>query len=522
MTLTGPSSAPYNSGNVVENNIIRDSYVYQTYIGYQDSLTFTGNDINRENRTGTITTFYGIYILGNATDLVLTNNRIHNPADQNPIASFTGYSIFMSSASATAADPALIANNAIYNLNGIGTTYGIYITTSNFLNIYHNTVSLDNTLATGSSAQRALWITSASGTFDIKNNLFSITQGGAGAKHLIYLTSTAPAFTIDNNHYNLASTNGSNLFGYYGSAVSTLAAWQAVNSGAFDQNAVYGDPIFDVTAYKPQSAVGNNGGANLLSVVPADIDGMARTITPDMGAKEYVPLTCLQPIIQGGTSTATTITIDWLNDADADSVHIEYGGAGFVQGTGTMLFTQDSTITLTGLNPQTCYDFYFKTYCGGSIGNGQAFFTYCTKCAAQAVPYTENFDGITASNNTQNPGLPDCWFYYKSPNHTGYGYTYTSLSPNSAPNHMRFYSGGTQVDTLAIISPAILGLTAGDKRIKFWAKSGSTAYDQRIIIGTVASPDQMNTLVIIDTAVVICIFRNHSLPRLSQWLQWHP
>jgi hypothetical protein len=499
--LAGSAGAPFSTNNLIENNEIRDFYLYGLYIVNQDSSTFRGNDINRATRT-TLTTFYAIYVNGNCTDVTIDGNKIHN-ASGSLSGTYTAYPMYLISANASAADPMVIANNAIYDIKTTGTIYAIYLSSGANIDFYHNTVGIDNSAITGAGTLRMFISFASTGTFNIKNNIFALRSNGTGAKHLIYLSSTSPTWNIDNNQYYLSANAGSNFLGYWsGANVANFTAWQAVNSAAFDGDGVYGDPVFDISEFTPQHPVGNAGGANLLSIVPNDLNGVARTATPDIGAVEFTPLSCLQPNILGGSSTSTSITINWTNDPAADSVRIEYGGSGFVQGTGTAIYSSGSTITISGLNPQQCYDFYFQTWCNGSVGNGQSLITICTKCAAKPTPLVENWDGITASNNTTNPGLPSCWAYFKSPNHTGYAYTYSFATPNTTPNHVRFYSGATTVDTLSIISPAIQGLTAGDKRIKFFGLSGSTLYNQRVIIGTTASPEQMGTLDILDTVVV--------------------
>jgi hypothetical protein len=500
MTLMGPSGAPWSSNNVIENNVIRDFYLYGIYTTNQENSTFVGNDINRATRTGTITTFYAIYAGNNMAGVKIIRNKMHSPATTNTAATGTAYPLFLSVANATATNPMLVANNAIYNINMNGLTYGIYLGSGDHIHFYHNTVSLDNTLATTTSAQRALSSFATSGTFEIKNNLFNINHGGTAIKNVIYLSSTLPTFIIDNNQYNFAG-NGTNHISYWNAAnVTTFAAWQAVNSAAFDQNGVFGDPIFNTTMITPQTSIGNAAGANLLTTVPTDIFGAARTTTPDIGAVEYTPLTCLQPLGFSGTSTSTSITINWTNDPDADSVHIEYGPCGFNQGTGVMLNVSGSTFTATGLFSETCYTFYVYTWCNGVAGNGTTAYSVTTQCAAKILPLAENFDNGPIGT-TVLPNQPACWAYYKSPTHTGYGYVTNSFLPvNSPANHWRYYSGGTLNDTLALISPALDGLTNGDKRVRFWAKTQSTV-NNRVIIGTVASPQQMNTLQILDTVL---------------------
>jgi parallel beta-helix repeat protein len=502
VTMAGLASSTVATNNVFENNIVRDFYLYGSYFINQPGAHIKGNDINRANRAGTLSTFYGIVLNGTMNGTQVLNNRIHNPADQNPIASFTSYPIYMTAANALVGQPLTVANNAVYNINGVGLTYGIYLASGAFIDLYHNTISIDNSLATtATTVQRALFVGATTSTFNIKNNLFSVTHGGTGVKHVVYFSSTAPTFSINNNHYNLGSSMGTNSFGYWSAAnVNTFTDWQAVNSGAFDQNGVYGDPIFDTSAYKPQSSAGNNAGANLLAIVPTDITGAARTATPDPGVIEYIPLACLQPTSLSGSSTSTSITINWSNDPDADSVSIEYGGQGFVQGTGTFIYSTDSTIIITGLASQTCYDFYLKTWCGGSIGNGQALFTYCTQCGVKTLPLTENFDG-TPAGTTTNPSQPQCWKYINTSGSTSvYGYNYTALAPLSPLNHWRMYAGVVHTGVLALASPALDGLTAGNKRVKFWAKSNTTI-ETRMFVGTMANPDLASTITIIDTVL---------------------
>jgi hypothetical protein len=391
MTLMGPTAAPFSSNNVIENNVIRDFYLYGIYTTNQENSTFEGNDINRATRTGTITTFYAFYGANNMAGVKFIRNKIHSPASTNTAATGTAYPIFLSLANATAANPMLIANNAIYNMDMNGLTYAIYISSGNFINFYHNTVSLDNTNATTASAQRVVQSFATTGTFEFKNNLFSITHGSAAPKHLMYFSNTVPTYIINHNQYHMGSLNGTNNFGFWGAEVTTFAAWQAVNSGAFDQNSVLGDPIFAPNKITPQSSAGNNNGSNLLASVPVDLFGTARTITPDRGAIEYTPLTCLQPLGVTGVTTATSATLSWTNDPDGDSVHVEYGPTGFNQGTGQVVILTGTSGTVTGLLDAQCYDFYITTYCNGVLGNGTALITLCTQCLPATMPYFTDF-----------------------------------------------------------------------------------------------------------------------------------
>lgn len=107
-----------------------------------------------------------------------------------------------------------------------------------------------------------------------------------------------------------------------------------------------------------------------------------------------------------GTIVATAVTsnsadITWLAGCSAtNTFNIEYGPAGFTQGTGTLLSNQVVTIsndslsfTLTGLVDNTTYDVYYQGVCGASTSPwtlGGLFTTNCT--ALSAIGFCESFD----------------------------------------------------------------------------------------------------------------------------------
>ena len=99
-----------------------------------------------------------------------------------------------------------------------------------------------------------------------------------------------------------------------------------------------------------------------------------------------------------------------------------------------------TTYTATGLAPNTCYDLYVRANCSAA-GNGNSIWIgpieFRTACAPFTAPFTDNFDAN--ANNV----LPTCWSAVLE---VGAGtapaaQTYQFLTPNSAPNHIRFYNG---------------------------------------------------------------------------------
>lgn len=291
--MNGPTVAPWSANNVFENNNLRDFYFYGLWVRGNINSVYKDNDISRATRS-TLSTFFGIYTTGGMENVQFLSNAIHNVGDAVPTSTFACYPIYVIATNGTAAAPALFANNVVYNLNGNGINYGIYLLSGNFLNFYHNTVSISNQNANNVSAQRALWVSATSGNFTFINNIFHIDHSGTGVKNVVFLTSTVPTFTLNHNQY-FINSGAVNHIGFYSAAnQTTWANWRAVNNGAFEVDGIEGNPVFSGPATNnmaPLSGIGNNIAQNLNAIVPTDFLGASRSATPDIGAIEYAPIT---------------------------------------------------------------------------------------------------------------------------------------------------------------------------------------------------------------------------------------
>jgi nitrous oxidase accessory protein NosD len=341
VTLVGTSTTVQATGNVLRNNTVRDFYYYGVYGYYQNGAQYIGNDINRATRTST-TTFYGMYLYYN-DGIRVEGNRIHSPFTASGGGTSLVYGIYVYYSDGTAATPNLIANNAVYNIDGGGTTYGIYNYYSNYGNYYHNTVSLDDAAAGGTSVRA---YSQYMGTFaTLRNNIFSVTRPASTAAYAVYVygtTANLATSPLSSNYNDLYVGSGSNAFvGYVGTSstattggASTLTAWQALNSNAYDQNSVSLDPRFrSATDVRPTNVgLNNTGTATTITAVPRDITGTLRTSPPDMGAYEFTPtandvqvvsidgpattaVPGTNPVVvtirNGGTVTLTSVTLSY-------------------------------------------------------------------------------------------------------------------------------------------------------------------------------------------------------------------
>ncbi|MDX1651191.1 MAG: choice-of-anchor J domain-containing protein [Brumimicrobium sp.] len=120
--------------------------------------------------------------------------------------------------------------------------------------------------------------------------------------------------------------------------------------------------------------------------------------------------------------TDTEVTLSWTAGGTETMWNIEYGPAGFSQGTGTFLPVTTNPYTVTGLTPQTGYSFYLQADCGGgdeSTWIGPINIT--TQCAAFTAPFLESFDigSLPAcwTNSSSNPVNNGLWEFTGNPDY---------------------------------------------------------------------------------------------------------
>ena len=97
--------------------------------------------------------------------------------------------------------------------------------------------------------------------------------------------------------------------------------------------------------------------------------------------------------------TTTTADFSWVAGGSETAWNVEYGAAGFTQGTGTSVPVTAASYSMTGLTANTAYDVYVQADCGAaqSVFAGPTSFT--TPCATVSSPYDEPFSA----------SLPSCW-----------------------------------------------------------------------------------------------------------------
>lgn len=284
------TASPAYSHNKVLNNTIKDFYVYGIYLGYSTRAAIKGNALSRPVKV-TPTTFYGIYVANGSQADTIEANVISKPYGSIAPSAYSSnaYGIYFSSTVPAAATPSIIKNNVINDFKGVGTIYGIGSVTNAYIKIYHNTVNIIDTASASANVTSGIYSSGTATGVAIRNNIVNIEKGGTGNKYAIYLnTASTTGYTCNNN--NLRCIGASNAYvGYYPStSYATLANWKTANGSKYDSASVSANPLYrnlqNPIYLEPGNDTLDNIGANLLTDVPVDIMGMARTATPDPGA----------------------------------------------------------------------------------------------------------------------------------------------------------------------------------------------------------------------------------------------
>ncbi|MDP5067653.1 MAG: right-handed parallel beta-helix repeat-containing protein, partial [Schleiferiaceae bacterium] len=186
---------------------------------------------------------------------------------------------------------------------------------------------------------------------------------------------------------------------------------------------------------------------------------------------------------------ATTATLTYIPSAGNTGYTIEWGPCGYTPGTGTMpsTTTTNDTVTITGLSPNTCYDFYVFANCGSSTGTspvGPASTT--TLCQAASIPYSDDFQNWS----TTSP-LP-CW---DIDNGTQTVMLYTDAASN---NSMRWYFWAWVGGTTGIATSRPVNISAAATVSFDWSHSNqywTTYNDQMTLRVRKETSSQWDTLV---------------------------
>ncbi|MBQ3734903.1 MAG: fibronectin type III domain-containing protein [Bacteroidales bacterium] len=177
----------------------------------------------------------------------------------------------------------------------------------------------------------------------------------------------------------------------------------------------------------------------------------------------------------------TTAMVSW--NSNASSSVLSYKGPNDPDW--TVVDPATSPYELTGLTGNTLYQVRVANNCDDGVSTSPSISTsFYTDCdAISTLPYTENFDGYTASTSTR----PNCWAFPITYSNAPY---ITSNYSSSSPNSLYFQSETTNPTTA--VSPQI-DADIHNLRVKFMLKAESTTSSGTFDIGVMSDPNDVTT-----------------------------
>ncbi|WP_417602223.1 T9SS type A sorting domain-containing protein [Owenweeksia hongkongensis] len=283
------------------------------------------------------------------------------------------------------------------------------------------------------SAPNALYIYNYLGTslaadtvIAISPNFSDITVGDKQLRFKAYTTTTAAATLIIGSMPN-------------GSVGSSITPFDTITLSTAYQEFII--PI--------STANGYNGTDNYIGLMHGQ-SGIVQTIYVDDFNYEVTP-PCPPPSSTSlGTSFvgSNSASLYWGSGA-ADSTKVEVGAIGFTPGTGTQIVavgTIGDTVSISGLTPQTTYEFYIQDTCYGVGSSGWLGpFPFTTSCLPIAAPYLETFDGTSwvlgNGSGAQTGTVDQCWTRNPDANSTWTWNVYNGAPSSGSTGPGADYSG---------------------------------------------------------------------------------
>lgn len=359
MNIQSASSDATVTDNVIEDNVIKNFRYYGIRIRNASGTVIDGNEIYRDNGYNWVTTTIAIEI-ERCRNTTVSGNNIHALFHNSNTNTFYGiYYDFNSSSSGTHR----VNNNAIYDVNGRSTWYGIWCRSTRNAEVYHNTIVHDNITSPAFGTQRGLYFSTSYTSRQCRNNIVKFDFGGTTNRYCI--EQDASTLTVNNNAYYVTGANG-HIGSRNNSNYTTMAQWQAITGGGapYDADGVGADPMFvgttNINDLKPTAIALDDLGSNV--GIANDFGGNARGADPDPGIWEFSVNANVKTVSTPGGNLACQGEVDEVD------VEIENNATFPISG-----FTV--TYVATGANPKTVTEPFV-----GSIGAGQtANFKFATK-----------------------------------------------------------------------------------------------------------------------------------------------
>lgn len=265
--------APYLNSAInlnIRNNFLNNQYYKGIYINSVENPQISYNDINLRQYSGSFS--HGIHTyqcrptLGTNRAVIIVGNKVRN---------FGNIGISIEDCVHQLGVKALVANNIVVGKGADNAYFGIYVTYSNRIMLFNNSILLNNTRT--DAIYSSLYVGSTTNV-SLINNILSKNNTGIGLS--LYVTGS----TIDSIMYNhFYKSDTSNGLAYFNNTTYQPSTIRNVSIGN-----LYRLPAFTNDTNLSITERCTHGLTHAL--ITRDVDGEIRSIPPDIGADEAANL----------------------------------------------------------------------------------------------------------------------------------------------------------------------------------------------------------------------------------------
>jgi gliding motility-associated-like protein len=283
------------TGNKIIGNTFSNTIFYAIQMFYTSGTLIDGNDIS--GGPDAVYDLIGMYFDYYNESFTVSKNRIHG---FHLTSGSTAYGMYISSDNAAGKD-CFFTNNLIYDFQTDGDVIGFLDRAVNgYLNIYNNTISLDDQSIAGGNAS-GIFFQAAITNVNVMNNIITITRKSSGQNFGMVFGRVPVQYASQRNVIYVPddpnSTDG--VASYNRVTYNSMADWQ--KASGYDYYSTDIDPLYTNTAgfnFRPTAQVIDN----MAVYVNLDIDitGASRNTTnPDAGCFEFTSTACSSTITPG-------------------------------------------------------------------------------------------------------------------------------------------------------------------------------------------------------------------------------
>lgn len=270
-----------------------------------------------------------------------------------------------------------------------------------------------------------------------------------------------------------------------------LIGFDVISPSNWSSASFYGETVSN-------SSISGYSSSSVSAVTPNQRDFLPKTtftFTPMAGY-------CFQAAnVVADSVTDQSAYVSWTQGDTETSWNIRYGVAGFDPDLTAGIDNYTSmNYSVTGLNPDTQYDFCIQSNCDSSqvsTWKRISFRTTCAPLSADMLPYTEGFEDYGTGSSS---AISQCWFK-NSTSSTAYPYPYSSAAI-TGNRGLYFYSYNSQTSTptecWAAITPVASSISVSDLMLSFNIKRYSTTssyYNTMLKVGVMTDPADITTFV---------------------------